>query len=48
MKGATAEPWANTIRTPKSATIKKIGQSQYFLRERKNVHSSLSIVIAVS
>ena len=32
MNGATAEPWASTIKAPSTAIIRKIGHSQNFLR----------------
>jgi len=48
MNGATAEPWASTIRTPSSAIVRKIGYNQYFLRTRMNAQSSLSISIMIS
>ena len=48
MNGATAEPWASTISSPNSAIMMKIGQSQNFLRTRKNAQSSLSIDMSIS
>src|SRR6516164_3750360 len=48
MNGATAEPWASTISTPNTAMMTTIGHSQYFLRVRRNAHSSLINDIAVS
>src|SRR2546427_3784440 len=47
MNGATAEPCASTISTPRRAIITKIGHNQYFFRVRMNAHSSLSISIAI-
>ena len=41
MKGATAEPWLKTIRTPKSAKTITIGNNQYFFRSAKNCINSL-------
>src|SRR5215468_11981578 len=40
MKGATAVPLANTMRAPNTASIRKMGRSQYFLRIRMKLHSS--------
>src|SRR6516162_5609544 len=48
MNGATAEPCASTISTPNTPMMTTIGHSQYFLRVRRNAHSSLMNDIAVS
>src|SRR5215813_4831561 len=40
MRGATAVPLVNTMRAPKTASIRKMGRSQYFLRIRMKLHSS--------
>src|SRR5215470_4008179 len=40
MKGATAVPLANTTRAPNTASIRKMGSSQYFFRIRMKLHSS--------
>src|SRR5262249_40001895 len=43
MNGATAVPCARMIRPPNTSSINRIGVSQYFLRTRKNAHSSARI-----
>jgi len=50
MNGATADPCVKTISAPSNAIIMKIGASQYFLRVRIKIHSSLmnDIIFAVS
>ena len=40
MKGATAVPWLNTIKTPNIIRTKKIGKSQYFFLKLKNLKNS--------
>src|SRR6267143_83478 len=40
MKGATAVPLARTMRVPKTASMRMMGRSQYFLRIRMKLHSS--------
>src|SRR6185503_8333217 len=40
MNGATAEPWVKTTRSPRSASITKIGPSHHFLRTLMKAHSS--------
>src|SRR6266498_2760801 len=48
MKGATAVPLTRTMRAPNTASIKKMGRSQYFLRIRMKLHSSPMKSIMVS
>jgi len=40
MKGAMAEPFANTMRAPTMSITSMTGISQYFLRARMNAHNS--------
>ena len=40
MNGATADPWLNTIKIPKSAKTIIIGKSQYFFLTFKNSKNS--------
>src|SRR5271165_4395171 len=48
MKGASAEPLLRTTSPPKTAIMKITGNSQYFLRVRRNAHSSCRNAIATS
>ena len=41
MNGAIALPCAKTISAPKTASMKRIGKSQYFLRTRRNDQNSI-------
>lgn len=41
MKGARAEPWANTSSAPSTSMNTMIGINQSFFRTRRNNHSSL-------
>ena len=40
MKGATADPWLNTIKIPNKAKTKIIGSNQYFFLSIKNSQNS--------
>src|SRR5258708_591997 len=47
MKGAMALPWVITINAPRSTIMTRIGNSQYFLRTRRKLHSSLMNEVAL-
>jgi hypothetical protein len=40
MKGAIADPCANTIKAPSKAMTSKMGASQNFFRDRRKANSS--------
>src|SRR5258708_38268500 len=47
MKGAMALPWVITINAPRSTIMTRIGNSQYFLRTRRKLPSSLMNEVAL-
>ena len=48
MKGATVEPWPNTIKDPKIANTIKIGSNQYFfLSMIKTQNSFINNIIKI-
>ena len=47
MKGATAEPWVNTIKPPNKTKTIIIGKSQYFFLTFKNSQNSFKKLITI-
>lgn len=46
MNGAIAEPWLRTIKPPNKASIRNIGNSQYFFLARRNFQNSFKNAMA--